>query len=120
MARSAGSPRSRRSYPEPDEPTVEEREVGERLTRNLCGGQAELLDAQHTVKPPRTLAIEIGLIHGSIDQVDELPESRPQIPPVDALAVGLYVERSRRARPSSWTAQSVKTFLERTREGIDR
>ena len=81
---------SRRSCPEPEEPTVEEREIGERLTRNLCVGQPELLDAQYTVKPPMTLEIELGLMHGSIDQVDECLKEA-DIPRVDALAVGLYV-----------------------------
>jgi pimeloyl-ACP methyl ester carboxylesterase len=106
---------SRRSYPEPDEPTVEEREVGEMLTRDLSGGQAELLRAEPTHVTPRNVAIEIGLIHGTIVQVDELLAlSGPQNPPVDALAVGLYVGEKPSGPTLKLDRAISKTFLERT------
>jgi hypothetical protein len=106
---------SRRSYPEPDEPTVEEREVAERLTRDLCGGQAELLSALPTHVTPRRVAIEIGLIHGTIDQVDALlAKTGPQNPPVDAVAVGLYVGEKPSGPTLKLDHSISKTFLERT------
>ena len=106
---------SRRCYPEPDEPTVEEREVGERLTRDLSGGQAELLRAEPTRVTPRTVAIEIGLIHGTIDQVDALlADTGPPNPPVDALAVGLYVGEKPSGSTLKLDRAISKAFLERT------
>ena len=106
---------SRRGSPEPDEPTVEEREVEEGLTRDLLGGQAEMLRAQPSDVTSKTPSIEIGLIHGSIHAIDRLLSDRndPTIQPVDALAVGLYIGE----KPSGPTLELdraiSRSFLER-------
>ncbi len=106
---------SRRGSPEPDEPTVEEREVEEGLTRDLFGGQAELRRTEPSHVTFKTPPIEIGLIHGSIHNVDELLCDRTELTtqPVDALAVGLYIGE----KPSGLTLELDRAisvaFLER-------
>jgi hypothetical protein len=106
---------SRRESPELDEPTVEEREVQEGLTRDLLSIQDEPQTAQPSRVAFKTASIEIGLVNGGIDKIDELLSSRhgQETQHVDALAVGLYIGE----KPSGSTLELDRAisqaFLER-------
>lgn len=107
--------RSRRGPVDLDEPSVEEREAGELLTRDLIGGRGAPRGAEPDAVVSRTPPIEIGLIHGNIHDIDaRLSDGAgPKVLAVDALAVGLYVGE----KPSGLTLELDRSisraFLER-------
>ena len=86
------------------------------MTRDLFGGRAETAPRRAPTVTLKTPPIEIGLIHGSIHDVDGRLSDRndpTRNQPVDALAVGLYVGE----KPSGLTLELdraiSKAFLER-------
>jgi hypothetical protein len=84
---------ARRGSSETHEPTVEERIVSEGLTRDLAPACPDADGEGNQAAPPVELNIELGLLFGRIDKVDETLVAFNQVPPipaVDALAVGLY------------------------------
>jgi len=79
----------RRHLPEPDDPTVEERLLGEGITRDLSPkSHHEDVTEVGTVKEPKKLTIGLGLVCGPINEVDQWVDSSPVRP--DVIAVGLY------------------------------